>query len=64
LEPALVELLFQGDGVALDFIIQALSKYLLRMPRRAARILLQALQESRVRAARKAIRDFSHLLHK
>jgi hypothetical protein len=56
------ELLF--DGVVLLVSIRALSKSLLRMSRRAAQISLLALQEARVRAARKAIQDHRHLLRK
>jgi hypothetical protein len=64
LELALVELLSGRDGAVLDIFIQTLSRYLLRMPCRAARIVLQVLQESRVRVARKAIWDHRHLLGK
>ena len=46
------------------YLFRVLNNYLLRKPRQLARSLLRALQESRVRAAGKAIQDHSRLLRK
>jgi len=46
------------------YLFRVLNNYLLRKPRQLARSLLRALQESRVRAAGKAIQDHSHLPRK
>jgi hypothetical protein len=46
------------------YLFRVLNNYLLRKPCQLARSLLRALQESRVRAAGKAIQDHSHLPRK